>query len=139
VVRRPTYALSLKQPWAALVAGGRKVMEIRTWATTVRGRVYIHAAKGTDDRPEAWVHVPDELRPLSLLSGGIIGSADLVACIMYRTATGFETDAVKHLNRPEWFTPPKMYGFEFRNPAAVPFVPCKGNTRFFTIELPESE
>jgi hypothetical protein len=139
VARRPTYALSLKQPWAALVATGRKALEIRTWATTVRGRVYIHAAKGTDDRPEAWAHVSDDLRPLSELSGGIIGSADLVSCIMYRAATGFEADAARHLNRPDWFVPPRMYGFEFRNPAVVPFVSYKGSTRFFTIELPESE
>ena len=136
---RPAYALSLKQPWAALLVGGRKTLEIRTWATTVRGRVYVHAARAADDRAGAWAHVSDDLRPLAELGGGIIGHADLVGCTVYRTATDFDADAARHLNRPEWFVRPRMYGFEFRNPAPLPFVPYRGSTRFFSIEPPESE
>ena len=62
MLRRPTYALSLKQPWAALVVAGRKAIEVRKWPTGVRGRVFIHAARVPDDRPEAWTLVPDDLR-----------------------------------------------------------------------------
>lgn len=39
-------ALSLTQPWATLVAIGAKRIETRTWPTTYRGPVVIHAAKG---------------------------------------------------------------------------------------------
>lgn len=137
MVRRPAYALSLKQPWAALLVSGRKSVEIRKWATTVRGRVYIHAARDSDARPEAWAHVPDELRPLTDLTGGVIGTAEVAACIMYRTAVGFAQDAGRHLNAPDWFVPPRLYGFEFRNPQLLPFFAYKGNVRFFTIEPPE--
>ena len=56
----------------------------------------------------------------------------------YRTAAGFATDMDRHLNNPDWFIPPRMYGFEFRNSAVVPFVSYKGYVRFFAIELPES-
>src|SRR5204863_2700985 len=38
------YALSLKQPWAALLVHGRKSVEVRSWPTARRGRVLIHAA-----------------------------------------------------------------------------------------------
>ena len=134
--RRPTYALSLKQPWAALVVAGRKTVEVRKWATAVRGRVYIHAARVPDDRPEAWSHVPAELRPLAQLAGGLIGAADLAGCVLYRTPAGFAADGPKHLNAPDWFAGPRMYGFVFRGAEPVPFVPCKGNVRFFTVEVP---
>jgi hypothetical protein len=136
VLRRPTYALSVKQPWAALLVAGRKTIEVRKWATRVRGRVYIHAAKAPDDRPEAWALVPDDLRPLAQLIGGIIGAADLTGCVLYRSPAGFAADAAKHLNRPEWFETPRMFGFVFRGGAPIPFVPCKGNVRFFTVEVP---
>ena len=136
MLRRPTYALSLKQPWAALLVSGRKTIEVRKWATAVRGRVYIHAAQVPDDRPEAWACVSDELKALAQLSGGIIGAADLTSCVSYRTPAGFAADAPRHLNAPGWFEGPRMYGFVFRGARPVPFVPCKGNVRFFTVDVP---
>ena len=56
------YALSLKQPWAALLVHGGKTIEVRRWATSRRGRILIHAARVPDPRPEAWTQVPPELR-----------------------------------------------------------------------------
>ena len=57
----PTYALSLKQPWVALVAHGHKSVEVRAWPTARRGRILIHAARVSDPRPEAWALVPPGL------------------------------------------------------------------------------
>lgn len=42
-------ALSLKQPWASLLAGGEKRVETRAWKTQERGRIAIHASKGFED------------------------------------------------------------------------------------------
>lgn len=39
-------ALSLTQPWATLVASGAKRIETRSWPTSYRGPLAIHAAKG---------------------------------------------------------------------------------------------
>jgi len=39
-------ALTLTQPWATLVAIGAKQIETRSWNTSYRGRLAIHAAKG---------------------------------------------------------------------------------------------
>jgi activating signal cointegrator 1 len=39
-------ALSLTQPWASLVALGEKRIETRSWPTSYRGPLAIHAAKG---------------------------------------------------------------------------------------------
>ena len=37
-------ALSIKQPWASLIAHGIKNIENRTWKTHFRGKIYIHAS-----------------------------------------------------------------------------------------------
>lgn len=39
-------ALSLTQPWATLVAMGAKRIETRSWPTSYRGPLVIHASKG---------------------------------------------------------------------------------------------
>ncbi len=39
-------ALTLTQPWASLVAIGAKRIETRSWSTSYRGELAIHAAKG---------------------------------------------------------------------------------------------
>lgn len=36
--------LSIKQPWASLIAHGIKDIENRAWKTNYRGRIYIHAS-----------------------------------------------------------------------------------------------
>jgi len=38
-------AISLKQPWASLVASGQKTIETRTWCTSYRGPILICASK----------------------------------------------------------------------------------------------
>lgn len=43
-------ALTVKNPWAWLIAHGIKDIENRTWRTNFRGRVYIHAAASLDSR-----------------------------------------------------------------------------------------
>ena len=40
--------LTLKQPWATLVAEGIKKYEFRSWKTNYRGRILIHAGAGID-------------------------------------------------------------------------------------------
>ena len=40
--------LTLKQPWATLVAEGIKRYEFRSWKTNYRGKILIHAGIGID-------------------------------------------------------------------------------------------
>lgn len=42
--------LTLKQPWASLVAEGIKKYEFRTWKTNYRGKILIHAGAGIDKK-----------------------------------------------------------------------------------------
>lgn len=42
--------LTLKQPWATLIAEGIKKYEFRSWRTNYRGKVLIHAGTGIDKK-----------------------------------------------------------------------------------------
>ena len=129
------YALSVKQPWAALLAAGVKTVEVRTWPTTRHGRLLIHAGKVPDDRPEAWAWVTTpELRAAAEWRGGVVGVGELIGCVSYPTRAAFEADRGRHLNLPNWFAEAGLYGLAFRDLRPVPFVPCVGNTFFFPVE-----
>jgi (5-formylfuran-3-yl)methyl phosphate synthase len=130
-------ALSLKQPWAALLAHGRKTVEVRRWPTRQRGRVLIHAAWVPDERPAAWALVPPELRDSARLRGGVIGVGELTGCVAYRSRDAFAADRARHLNDPAWFAPPALYGFTFAGLAVLPFRRCPGWMRFFEVEWDE--
>ncbi len=136
------HALSVKQPWATLLVAGRKTIEVRTWGVSRRGTVLIHAAKVPDARPEGWAALDSpELKALAEARGGILGVADLAGCLRYDTPEAFAADRALHLNAPEWFRPPRLFGFAFGNARPVPFAPWPGNTFFFAVPgytLPEA-
>src|SRR5690348_17556570 len=58
-------ALTLTQPWASLVAIGAKRIETRSWSTSYRGPLAIHAAKGFPKSAQEFTQVP----PVSVLFG----------------------------------------------------------------------
>ena len=43
-------AITIKQPFASLIAAGLKEYEFRTWKTKYRGEILIHAGKGVDKK-----------------------------------------------------------------------------------------
>jgi hypothetical protein len=131
------YALSLKQPWAALVVRGTKTIEVRSWPTARRGRILIHAARIPDERPQAWAHVDAELESLARQKGGIIGAAELMGCVHYRSVETFTADLEHHLNEADWFVPPVLYGFRFADAQVLPFHAYPGWMRFFPVERDE--
>lgn len=87
-------ALSIKQPWAWLIAAGYKDVENRSWPTNYRGRFYIHASKKYDkkailprfiDGPNAIKILADIVKTAMLIGdhwplGAIIGEASIIDC-----------------------------------------------------------
>jgi len=70
--------LTVQQPWASLIVGGIKDVENRSWPTTYRGRLGIHAGLRFDQELlDLYGHLLDEDPPL----GAMIGSVALVDCI----------------------------------------------------------
>lgn len=131
----PPVAISVKQPWAGLIVAGLKTVEVRTWPTRRRGSVLIHASKVADERAEAWEHVTTpELVEAARLRGGVVGVADLAGCRSYDSAEAFAAAAGEHLNAPDWFRPPRLYGFVLRDIRPVTFYPYPGQTLFFKVD-----
>jgi hypothetical protein len=70
-------ALSIRQPWAALIVSGYKLVENRTWDTRWRGTLAVHAGKKTD--PNGLVAASDFGLSFDLpMPTGYLGIAELV-------------------------------------------------------------
>ena len=130
----PIYALSIKQPWAALVVMGLKTVEIRRWPTSRRGRILIHAARVPDKRGESEAPTSTRFKELAQLRGGIIGSVELIDCTAYRDPALFGADKDLHYNDATWFEPPVLYGFRFVKPEVLTFHAYPGWFRFFKVD-----
>lgn len=130
LIREGLPALSIRQPWAWLVANGHKDIENRTWVTGHRGRFLIHAGKeATWDEYQSCcdfamgVDRTIQMPPFcDLPRGGIVGVAEIVGL-------DFGEDG-----RSPWFT--GSVGFVIRNARPLPFLPCKGALGFFRPTLP---
>lgn len=82
-------ALSIKQPWASLIAHGIKPIENRTWKTSYRGPIYIHASapkkfnvQMTDAQTIAALPVMKTAFDGTMPFGAIIGEVNIVDCVI---------------------------------------------------------
>jgi hypothetical protein len=126
-------ALSIRQPWAGLLVQGLKTIEIRRWSTDFRGPLLIHASSTPDPRAEAWARLTPGMATATEFYGGVIGEAVLVDCISYEDPARFSQDQARHLNYPDWFLPPLLYGFVFAQPRLLPFFRFTGDVKFFRV------
>lgn len=69
-------ALTVCQPYAELIASGKKVVENRTWATNYRGLLAIHAGKS-----RAWLLDDDALTYPEMVYGAVVAIARLRGCV----------------------------------------------------------
>lgn len=69
--------ITIKQPFASLIAEGIKEYEFRTWKTKYRGEILIHAGKGIDKKAMKKF----EKYHLEYPSGCIIAKANLIDCL----------------------------------------------------------
>ncbi|MBP7632493.1 MAG: ASCH domain-containing protein [Acidimicrobiales bacterium] len=53
-------ALTIRQPWASLIAAGVKTIETRSWSTKYRGPIAIHAGKATPVNVPGWCCYPGD-------------------------------------------------------------------------------
>lgn len=86
-------ALSIHQPWAWAIMHAGKTIENRTWRTSHRGPLLIHASKSraSYNRWAAdWSTVFDcHLPPWSSLpAGAIVGTVDVVDCVRFTSGLG---------------------------------------------------
>jgi ASCH domain len=112
--------LSIKQPWAWAIVAGEKNIENRTWRTSYRGPILIHAGARADDDARAEIEarhglvIPDELP-----TGGIVGTAVL-------------EDIVEGHDSP-WAID-GHYHWILRDAQPLPFAPVRGKLSLFEVD-----
>jgi hypothetical protein len=83
-------ALSIKQPYASLIAHGIKNVENRSWRTHFRGKIYIHASakpvgflgKILTTQQYNQVKLNQNFFDEEILNSSIIGEVDIVDCVI---------------------------------------------------------
>lgn len=116
--------ITIKQPFASLIAEGLKEYEFRTWKTKYRGELLIHAGKGIDKKAMKKF----EKYNLKYPSGCIIAKVNLTDCIeidsearkMLEQKNSFVYSSI--IKHTEW----KGYGFKLENIEKVKPIPING-------------
>ncbi len=121
--------ITIKQPFASLIASGYKEYEFRTWKTKYRGDLLIHAGKGIDKKAmEKFKHLN-----LDYPSGCIIAKVNLVDCIEIdddvRKILKEKNELVyaSIIKHREW----KGYGFKLENVTKIKEIPASGKLSFW--------
>jgi len=119
--------LSLRQPYAELVAAGRKTIETRNWNTNFRGKFLIHSSKTIDNETSTSLNIDCS----RLTKGAVIGVACLYDVKKYTNKEDFLADKVAHLS--DNFSNPK-YGFLLKDAKKLNKpIPLIGRLGFFNI------
>jgi hypothetical protein len=118
-------ALTVRQPWASLIAAGVKTIETRSWSTAYRGPIAVHAGKAGVAEP--W-SVPGlaaavDALPQPLPMGAVVAVADLVDVLpmvtrpvvfdhlfVRRDGALFVWREADRPNRPRSFTDQRPFG-----------------------------
>lgn len=135
----PIYkTLSVKQPWAHLIATGRKSVEMRSWKTDYRGQLLITASSSPKNKTFEGQKLP---------AGGAICLVDLVDIRLFTAddfeAAGYEGEELREM-REDWIAEDAsgneyapVYAWVLANPRPVEFTPIKGKLHIFEVELEE--
>lgn len=121
--------LTIKQPFATLIAEGLKVYEFRTWKTKYRGEILIHAGKGIDKKAmKKFEHLG-----LDYPSGCIIAKVNLTDCITvdddFRKILSEKNSLVYSsiIKHTDW----KGYGFKLENVEKISPIYINGKLSFW--------
>lgn len=125
--------LSISQPFANLIVSGMKTVELRPWNTNFRGEFLIHSPLK--------VRLNDYRRlkiSKKLVTGAIIGKAEIYGVKIYNSKLEIKIDYKKHLASKEFFD--RKYGFLLKNAKSfrIP-IPYKGKLGFFDVKLPKNK
>lgn len=137
-------ALSIKQPWASLIAHGIKDIENRTWKTNFRGRIYIHASAKIVDvdftkeqinqLENKGITICGAGYPLELrITSAIIGEVDIVDCVINHDSI-WADKMDNHLYANESL---HIYNWVLANPVLYdkPILNVKGKLSFWEFNL----
>ena len=138
-------ALSIKQPYASLIAHNIKNIENRTWKTHFRGRIYIHAAAKSAGNTAfllnkeqndffAWNTENYKTFESNLPYSAIIGEVDIVDCVVNHKSIWAEKTKGRYQGDGVFVLSEKpIYNWVLANPVLYekPILNVKGKLSFW--------
>ena len=87
-------AISVKQPWANMIAHGKKTIETRTWATLYRGTLLIVSSKKPKITPAGYA-----IAVVQLINCRLMAPDDEFAacCQLYKDARAWILDDIRRI------------------------------------------
>lgn len=127
-------AITIKEPWASMIAHGFKTIETRSWPTSYRGKIAIHAGKGKPDK-EWMKNVPEMMEMIDgdVHPGCIVAYAELVGCERM-TEDMIEDIQGNHAEYISGFYEPGRYAFMLDNIRSVDPVEVNGKQRLWNYD-----
>jgi len=112
-VRSICKIISIRQPWATLIVRGVKNIENRSWATSYRGPVLVHASlrPSVHSLTDIARQFGIDLQHVELPLGGIVGMTNIIDCVDAHPSPWFEG----------------KFGFVLDRSHELPFMPWKGS------------
>jgi predicted transcriptional regulator len=122
--------LSVSQPFAELIVGGKKTIELRSWDTRYRGEFLIHSPLKIRSEDCKRLGIDEE----SLVVGAIVGKAVIYDVKIYKNQKEWQADQRHHMAGPEFSS--SRYGFLLKNAKKfVSPIPQKGKLGFFDVDM----
>lgn len=121
--------ITIKEPYATLIAEGLKEYEFRTWKTNYRGEVLIHAAKTPNqENKKRFVD-----RNLNYKEGFIMAKAILTDCVevddkLTKELLNKDKEVYKNLSIQR---DKKLFGFKLENVERIDPIEIKGQLGFW--------
>lgn len=141
-------ALSIKQPWASLIAHGIKDIENRTWRTHFRGSIYIHASAKSAGNTAYLLNKEQnnffafntqnyKTFESNLPYSAIIGEVDIIDCVQDHPSIWAE----KHNDIMGEFIHKPIWNWVLANPVLYdkPILNMKGKLSFWEFEPVNNE
>ena len=134
-------AISIKQPFAGLIATGQKTLETRTWSTDYRGPLLICAGAKSHDLFECYevetgtlLLLNDSARSafsidkkIAWTFGQALCVVDLVGVRSFKKGNAMENDACV-----DWYQ--GAFAWELENPRLIEPFDVKGKLRLFEVD-----
>ena len=115
--------ITIKQPFASLIAEGYKEYEFRSWKSSYRGELYIHAGQGIDK--EAMKRF--EYLNLEYPTGQIIAKCNMTDCVLIDDKMKeFLKEKDPIVYKGVLTTTEKTYGFQLEKVEKIKPIPTKG-------------
>lgn len=130
--------LTIREPWASLIGCGVKIIETRSWPTSYRGELYIHAGvHKISEKDERAVRLSKLIPNNRLHYGEIFMKCKLIDCIKIDEEYAAKVQSENPKNYECGNYTPGRYAWILSNIKYIEPIPAKGRLSIWNYEKNE--